>query len=137
MLDWRSLPRTEEPHLGGLRGKVDRRLPGGISGAHEGDLLARNEFAFERRRPVVHARGLELFEVWHVEPPVASTTGDDDCASTCSLGIEKAENELASRPVHGLEAEGFIWYCHFDPEFLSLVVGARHQRHARDTRGEP
>jgi hypothetical protein len=83
MLDWRCLPRTISQTLAACVA-IDGCLPGGISGADEGDLLARNEFPFERRGPVVHARGLELFEVWHVEPPVAGAAGNNDVSEHVS-----------------------------------------------------
>src|SRR5215831_3259727 len=89
------LAAHDQPHLRSLGRQVHGGLAGGISGTDECNLLARDQFALERRSPVVNAGRLVVLKVGYIEAPVASAAGYYDRARPDRFAIEQAKLELA------------------------------------------
>ncbi len=70
-----------------------------------------------------------------VEPAIARAAGDHDRTGFDALAVEEVENEgvaVAAFLRARAKAAHLIRDRHFGPEFLRLIVGARHQRDAGD-----
>ena len=85
----------------------------------------------------MYARRLEFIQVRHIEPAIPGAAGDDDRARAHALFVEQPQHIFAGVCLDGrLESNRFVRDRHLDPEFLSLIVRARHQGHARNARGK-
>ena len=126
-------PAHEEPDLGSVGRQVDRRLPGRIAGADQRHLLLGTQLPLQRRRPIVHARGLELVQVRDRELAIAGAAGDDHRAGADASVVGELQGEAAVGRI-GREAHRFGRDRHLGSELERLIIGARHQRDAGDFR---
>jgi len=82
-------------------------------------------------------RSLELRQVRQIETAIERATRHDHAARLQRLVIADAQHIASAVRVRATaQLVRLIRYRHFRTEFLRLVVGARHQRHARDAGGE-
>ena len=133
MLAPRLLAARQQPDLPDLARQIDGRLAGGIAGADQRHLLAAAQPRLDRRGPVVHARSLELREVGDVEAAIACAARDHHRARPHRLAVADGEAVVPAGRIDRIaERHDLVRYRHLDAELLRLVVGARHQRHARN-----
>jgi len=85
----------------------------------------------------VHARAFERREVCDCRPAITCAARDHHGARARAFAIRQSEHEAAVPcKGRGIEPDHLVRDRHLDPELLRLGVGARHQRHAADARGE-
>ena len=81
----------------------------------------------------MHARRFERIEVLDIEPPVARAGGEDHGAGLHPFADLQTEGEGAGGVRPRARLVDLVGDRHLGAEFLRLIVGARHQRHAGDS----
>src|ERR1700691_1561859 len=77
----------------------------------------------------MHARRFEGVEVIHAKPAVSRAARKDDGVRSDALAVCKPQYEAVTFVTQFTD---LIGYRHFGAELLRLVVGARHERQARN-----
>lgn len=90
----RVLPH-EQPDAGGVPGQEQGGLAGRVASAHDDDRVPLAHLGFEHGRRVVDARGLEPFQIPHVEPPVADAGRDDQGARVDRAALPHGDDVIA------------------------------------------